>query len=248
MLRYGLIIAVCLASGCSTRKETDLLEARLRDQEERLTQTLDDLQRTRSELELTRKESQDLRTQLVRKGRPVLQPEQADVFYRLSGLRIDPLQSAILPASHESERILNLVVTPVDQYDQPLKYPANLTLIAKAKDAEIARLDYQAAEVAAKWSEGWLSSGYVLQIPIATAKLEAEAIAVEVQFLTPDGRDFSSQVTLPGLNAERSEASSILQVSAEEERDSAMDDEDQQEATRIDHSDRRTIDEFPVLR
>ncbi len=258
------LLVLCLLCGCGANRHTELLESRLREHEERLHQLSQQLERSENELAISRKEANDLRTQLAGTGRPVLQPEQANVLYRLSGLKIDQLQSAILPASQSDQRLLNVVITPMDQYGEALKIPGNLELKLLHENAELARFDIGAAELAENWSTGWVTSGYVIQLPIEASLLTSSHVNVVATLKSLDGREFSHQARLEtGVSGGAIEQVSLEETATEPPvmeakvpppRDpvSAPSPEESMivrpQNERIDTSDRRTIDEFPVYR
>ncbi|MBV08878.1 MAG: hypothetical protein CMN21_06615 [Rubinisphaera sp.] len=247
-----IILILSLLAGCSTRKQTELLEARLRDQQEMMTQLSEQLERSKNELSIARQESQDLRSQLIASGKPVLQPEQSAVLYRLAGVQVDELQSAILPASSGDHKILNLVLTPLDQYRQPLKIPFDVTLEISASEEIVETLNITSKDLADNWSTGWITSGYVLQLPIETRKLLSPQIRISVTCNTLDGRQFEDTIKLEGLSLHSSDVPDPIEPVSFEEPSSEILQEAQKSAilpnVRIDTSDRRTIDEFPVYR
>ncbi|MCG6156852.1 hypothetical protein [Rubinisphaera margarita] len=258
------MLLVLLCCGCGTSRNTELLESRLREHEDRLHQLSQQLERSENELALSQKEAADLRTQLAGTGQPVLQPEQANVLYRLSGLKIDQLQSAILPASESDQRLLNVVVTPVDQYNEALKIPGNLELKLLDESTELARFDIPAAELAENWSTGWVTSGYVIQLPLDASLLPTSPVNVVVTLRSLDGREFSHQARLEtGVSAGVIEQVSFedkvpdppgmeTKVPTPREPVSAPPPHDsltvRPQNDRIETSDRRTIDEFPIYR
>ncbi len=252
MKAFCIILIFGLLSGCSTRKQTELLEARLRDQQEMMTRLSEQLERSKNELSIARQESQDLRSQLIASGKPVLQPEQSAVLYRLAGVQVDELQSAILPASSSDQKILNLVLTPLDQYRQPLKIPVDVTLEISTSEKIVETMNITSKDLADNWSSGWITSGYVLQLPIETSKLLSPQISISVTCNTLDGRQFEDTVKLEGLSLHLRNVPDPIEPVSLEEQSSDISQEAQKSAIlpniRIDTSDRRTIDEFPVYR
>ncbi len=245
-----IILILSLLGGCSTRKQTDMLEARLRDQQSMLTRLSEQLERSKNELSVARLESQDLRSQLTASGKPVLQLEQSAVLHRLAGVQIDELQSAILPASSSDQKILNLVLAPLDQYGQPLKIPVDVTLRISASEKIVETITIPSKDMAENWLTGWISSGYVLQLPIESSKLMSPQINIAVVCDTLDGRRFEDSVKLEGLSIPSSDAP-IEPVSFEEQTPEITQEAQNpvlQPDVRVDTSDRRTIEEFPIYR
>lgn len=242
----SMLLLVVLLVGCTTRKQTDLLEARLRDQESRISELMDSLDRSQADLKLAQKQNLDLTQQLSQSGQPVLQPEQANVLYRLAGVRIDPLQSAILPVSQTSESMLNLVLTPLDQYDEPLKIPADLTVEVRVSRQVVETFQLSATELASRWNSGWLSSGYILQFPLSEQTTAAKNLDVTARFRSLDGREFTDKLRIAGQHDPPVMQAVPRPPEFDAEPDRIPDLPD--ETTRMETSDRRTVDEFPIYR
>src|SRR5436190_23635234 len=76
--------------GCAARN-VDLLETRLREQEDSLAELQRDLSGTKSELEIARRESEELRTRLGAPEGETLVSEQARVLYRVQGVKFNTM-------------------------------------------------------------------------------------------------------------------------------------------------------------
>ena len=185
-----------------------------------------------------------------------MQPEQADVLYRMAGLQIDKLQSSILPVGYSEKPLINIVLTPVDQFDKPLKLPGNVTVELFAEDILLATEQFSASEVRKQWTSGWTSSGFVLQFPWpekhSLEQYSGEYLTAQATFNTADGREFTAkqklkvkkQISTPresiaSFEVDSKEKDELKQANSEKPFDSS-------DPTVT--SDRRTIDEFPIFR
>ncbi len=246
---FLLIFFLQFVVGCAADRQTELLEARLREQQDYAAQLASQLEHARADLSVARQESSTLRQQLLAKGKQPLEPEQADVLYRMTKLKIDPLQSSIIPAGASNRPVINLVVTPVDQFNEPLKLPGQVAIelfTQTSGNSPVEKYQFSAAEVRKKWNSGWVSSGFVFQLPwpekVPFEHLTGEQIEVKSVFTTADGRTFSASRKLKikkSLNSSAESSNGVKQAGFSEK---------EAKPARIDTSDRRTIDEFPVLR
>lgn len=256
-MRYSILILLCAVStGCNSTRKTDVLEARLREQQQQATQLAEQLTRADADLAVAQQESNILRQQLTANGAQPLQPEQSDVLYRMAKLRIDPLQSSILPVGNSDSSLINVVITPVDQFDEPLKLPGDITVeLLEEKPSGNTLLgshDFPAAQVRKKWSAGWVSSGFVFQFPWpekhAIAEYSEKKLVLKATFKTADGREFVATNRLKINNHVRLAVDSVAASSQKTELKQSNFEQTEAAAKRIDTSDRRTIDEFPIFR
>lgn len=259
----GLFAALLLLAGCSANRHADTLEAQLRHQESEINRLTGALNRVEAELMATREDSQALREQLTGTGQQVIPPEQAELFYRVSGVQIDKLQTSYLPGEQGESGRLAVMVTPVDQFQTALRVPGEITIKLRPTETDgqpaLLHQTFHAREVQQLWTAGWVSSGYLLQIPWDTEHAGEEAteqpmqaVRLEATFRTFDGRQFSTQQEFalpPGRNPteivarepERRVPVPIEPVVFEPVRPPSG-------FPRTDTSDRRTIEEFPVYR
>jgi len=264
------VLLVLLLSGCSMSRQTETLEAYLREQETQLSSIHRQLQQTEADLAAARQESQLLRSQLTSSGKAVIPPEQAELFYRLSGIQFDTMQTSFLPGEAAGTGEFTVFITPVDQFQTALRIPGEIQIsVLSATDSEprtLAHTTFPANQVQGAWTAGWVSSGFVLQLPWTSqqqAQLNDHKVLLEATFKTIDGRNFTARhpVTLPSGGATPTALQTVpvaaepplLETPASPQIVPAnfLDVPPAPASTRpsaIDTSDRRTIDEFPKYR
>jgi len=199
------VLFVCLANGCTIGRQTEALEAQLRTQEDHLAQLAGQLERTRAELAAARQDSDALRAQLASDGQPVIPAEQAELFYRLHKIRIDSLQSSYLPGDPGQAGELQVMITPLDEFETALRIPGEVRLKVVEQTgsgnapAVVAERSFSPAEVRENWTAGWVTSGFVLQWPWPAELPDPEsleAVQLVAEFETLDGRAFETTQTL----------------------------------------------------
>ncbi len=244
---FFLLLVLHATIGCAADRQSELLEARLREQQDYAAKLASQLERAKADLSVASQESNTLRKQLIASGKQPLEPEQADVLYRMTKLKIDQLQSSIIPVGNSNRPLINMVVTPVDQFNEPIKLPGNVTInIVDQQDSLLETHSFTAAQVREKWNAGWVSSGFVFQLPwpekIPFSDLSGQQIKLKATFKTADGREFEATHQLKVKEQHDTQANPgepIKQANFAPPKASPG---------RIDTSDRRTIDEFPVFR
>lgn len=217
-------IAIGCLCGCLGRGQTDLLQARLREQQQALAEAQSNLDKSHQELKLARKEADGLRSQLAQTGVPGFLPEQSEVLVRASGIRINPMLTAGFDRDDKfGDDTLVLQFTPVDEQGEPLKLPGDIQIrVLDPKQPEdqrtVAEWHFSAAESRNHWVRGLLGSGYQFTLPWPNPPRNAELV-VHVQLRPSDGREFTAthlvKITPPVVTANGERA---VPVRAEETR------------------------------
>ncbi len=244
---FILLLVLQATVGCAADRQGELLEARLREQQDYAAKLASQLERAQADLSVASQESNSLRQQLVASGKQPLHPEQADVLYRMAKLKIDQYQSSIIPIGNSNRPLINMVLTPVDQFNESIKLPGDVTInIIDQQDSLLGTHRFTAAQVREKWNAGWVSSGFVFQLPwpenVSLSDLSGQQIELKATFKTADGREFEATHQLKVKKQYKMQANPDGPVKQADF--SPM----KAPADRIDTSDRRTIDEFPILR
>ncbi|MEZ6068547.1 MAG: hypothetical protein R3B90_23190 [Planctomycetaceae bacterium] len=169
-----LMLAVCLVPlvGCAAPSaDVDLLEARLRDQQDLVAQYRAIVDSANRELELARGESQLLRTQLAEAGRQPLLPEQADQLLRAEQLTFHKLMTGTRDTDGApGDDSLNIVLTPQSREGEAVKLIGALQLEAidlsqDGTERVIGSWSYTPDEARDLWHNGFLVTGYQLELP-----------------------------------------------------------------------------------
>lgn len=183
--------------GCLGRGETDLLTARLREQQARLADAESRLEATARELKLARKESEGLRTQLAQGGSPGLLPEQSDVLIRASAIRINPMLTAGFDRDDAyGDDALVVHFVPVDDEGEVVRLPGAIQIRAldptlSGERQTIAEWNFTAEESREHWLRGFLGTGYQFTLPWPRPPTKGELV-VHVQLRPVDGREFTA--------------------------------------------------------
>lgn len=210
-LRIELCCVVLGLVGCAGRGETDLLHARLREQQQQLAETEAKLAASAKELKVARREAETLKTQIAQAGPANLLPEQADLLVRVADLRINPMLTAGLDQDGGvGDDALAVQFSPVDADGELVRLPGDITITVldpklPGTEREVARWTFSAAESREHWMRGFVGTGYQFTLPWPSPPRHAELV-VHVAMKTADGREFSAthvlKITPPVVTAE----------------------------------------------
>jgi len=194
---FLLMLPSWVLSGCVTYGNVESLEARLREQDATLSQFQDHLGETESKLAIARQEANDLRAQLNRDGQKTILPEQADILYRATGIRINMLLTGGLDRDGiPGDDTLSVVLEPHDANGEVLKLPGSIEVnvfdLTKSTDEQrIGSWTFSVEESRSSWHRGLFGSGYLVnlkwqQIP------ESSELLLHARLTTTDGRQFDT--------------------------------------------------------
>lgn len=190
------LFVACL-SGCALRGNPELLEARLRQQEDRFLRLESELQTARSELAASRGESRHLREILAGQRQETLLPEQADSMFRATGIQFNRLLTGGYDRDKEKgDELLSAVVVPHDADGELVKLPGRIELTAydlsqNSEQKLIGKWEYGVEECRRLWHSGFLGSGYLIRVPW-TQIPQNPRILLHAKLVTPDGRQFDT--------------------------------------------------------
>lgn len=194
--RMSFLFALA-AIGCGGRGNVDLLESRLREQEDRLSALQSQLEQTRSELTIARKESRTLRTQLASQGKPALLPERAEVLFRAAGMQFNQLFTGGLDRDGRTgDELLIATLVPHDAQGEMVKLPGRIQLEAfdlaqSGEKRKIGHWSFNTDQAATHWHRGYLASGYMFRLPWQQVP-EHSRLVLHAKLTTPDGRQFDA--------------------------------------------------------
>ena len=209
--RIGILpIALLLASGCMPTRNAEILEARLRQQEDQVTELQSQLSEAQSEYQVSRREADALRTQLTNLGEPTLLPEQAGALYSVTGIELSKLLTGSIDRDNrQGDELLSVVILPHDEQGALVKIGGSielelLDLAQPEDDRRIGHWSFDAEETCEQWHHGLISSGFVFQLPWQQ-KPESPQLLIHARLTTSDGRQFETSrqitVTLPDETA-----------------------------------------------
>ena len=197
-----LLPAMLLCSGCvGTRNNTDLLEARLRQQEDLAYQYHRELTELRAELNVAHQEADVLRSQMASIGQETLPAEYTRSLFRVEGLRFNGMFTRSRDQDGEpGDDMLVAVFYPVDEHGDLVKLPGAievevLDMTRPEAERNVASWEFSPADSRELWTSGFLSSGYELKLPWDEPPPSGELI-VHARLTTADGRQFDATHTI----------------------------------------------------
>ena len=202
VLLLMLLPAVVTGTGCASRRNTELLEAQLRDREDELHQTQAELASVRTDLVATRREITQIQTQLANGTSSAPAPETTRAIAQATGIRINAMQTGGLNQDEQpGDDVLHTVIEPLDGHGQVIAVPGELTVEVidpslPPEKRQVSVATWQAKEAAELWRSGLLTTGYQVQLPWKQ-KPGSRTVVLHVRLKTPDGRQFDSTETVP---------------------------------------------------
>ena len=217
-----LLVAWVALAGCSVRNNADLLEARLRRQEDELRRLQTRLQEKEAELTEARREAELLRTKLQAKKSP-LRSEQIALLAQVDRLKINALLTGGVDRDDQpGDEALSVFLAPQDRQGDVLKVPGTLRLtlydLSQSDREKIGTWTFTPEEMREHWHRGVLGAGY--QFDLSWQKPPAsEELLLRAELTVADGRTFQStaklRITPPSSPVPSSAASSSPSASAD---------------------------------
>ena len=210
-----LAVLVC---GCLSRSGTDLLQARIRDQEVHLADAERQVATTQTELAKARREADGLRTELAKRGSGGTTAEQTEALVRVTKLQIHSLLSGGINKDEQpGDDAFVAQLAPVDVDGEVVKLPGQieLTLLDPAVtegQREVGRWNFTVEECRQHWTRGLTGAGYQFTVPLAASPTH-DSLVLHAKLTTVDGRSFdASQIVRvsPGTTITASSRREVL--------------------------------------
>lgn len=192
-----LPLAFLAGSGCASRGNVDLLEARLREQEDQLRSLHAQVDRTSSELTAARRLNESLKQQLVQPASHAKVLDLSESHFQVTGLKINPLLTGGFNRDGQpGDDQVTLVFAPVDRSGQPVQTPGHVEceLLDPALPTEQQRLGlwtFDVANTRAAWQKSLGSSGYRFELLWQTSPTSSD-LELRVRFQAQTGDRFES--------------------------------------------------------
>lgn len=190
--------ALLLTTGClGARGNVELLEARLRQQQELAERAQRQLAQSQSELHAARQEADLLRTQLTVRGEQPLPAEFTQNLFQVTGLEFKGLLTGGRDRDGQpGDDVLVALVAPYDEHGDVVKLPGALELAAldmsrPEGEQQVARRKFAPDEARSLWKSGLLAAGYQCEIPWEHPP-QSEELLLHARFTTADGRQFDA--------------------------------------------------------
>lgn len=201
VLLTASLFSGALLGGCATRGNRDLLEARLRTQEDRIAQLRSELTQAHQARDVARAEAEQLRTAASSAGERGLLPEQSTALASLQGIRLGELLTGGLDQDGlPGDDALAMLLVPHDSDGELIKIPGSLEIeLLDLTQSDSQRLvgqwSFSADQSAEFWHRGFVGHGYRLVLPWQSVPASDELV-VHAKFTTIDGRTFDTTATV----------------------------------------------------
>ena len=203
------LLLILTLSGCGGRGHSDLLEARLRQQEDNIFALQRDLKDSRQALETAQQQAESMQNQIVQASNGTLLPEQTQALYKVTGVKINSLLTGGVDLDNkQGDELWTTLVTPHDADGETVKLPADfeLELVDLSQTGDNRRVGiwtFSSDEVRSHWYSGFAGSGFRFELP--WQRLPAnEELTLVVRMKSQDGRSFNTTAPLKIAQAENS--------------------------------------------
>jgi len=192
--------AAAFAAGCASRGQIDILESRLRQQEDSITQLQGQLSTSQSQLQAARRESTDLKTQLA-DGTRTARVEQVSALGQVEGIELNRFLTGGLDRDGvPGDELFSAVIVPTDSQGNLVKAPGSVsvTLFDLSKpeaQQRIGRWEFSPKQSDSLWHSGFLGSGYIVRVPWQD-RPQSPNLLVHARLKTIDGRQFDTSQSI----------------------------------------------------
>ncbi|MBI5758188.1 MAG: hypothetical protein HZA46_06695 [Planctomycetales bacterium] len=196
----GMSVAFCLActiASCRGVSHREMVETKLRQQEDQLADLSSRLDRTQSELLVAQREANAFRHQLHDQGQAVLAAEQSAILHRATELRVQSwLTGGIDRDGQPGDEGLSVLVAPMDSTGDVIKLPGEigielLDLSQPVGERLIARRQISLVDSESLWHHGFVGTGYLIELNWERIPTQPD-VTLNVKLEAPDGRLFQT--------------------------------------------------------
>jgi outer membrane murein-binding lipoprotein Lpp len=186
--------------GCASRGQLDVLESRLRQQEDSISQLQTQLSTSQSQLQAARRETADLNTQLT-SGTRTARIEQLSALGQVEAIELNKFLTGGLDRDGSpGDELFSAVIVPTDSQGNLVKVPGSVSLtlfdlsLPEAQQ-RIGRWEFTPKQCESLWHSGFLGSGYIVRVPWQQPPQSA-ALLVHARLKTIDGRQFDTSQSI----------------------------------------------------
>jgi len=168
-----LLGTLVLAAGCASTGQLDILESRLRRQEDAANQLQAQLAESQNQLQAAKRETVDLRTQIAN-GKKLAHAEQLTALGTVEGISLNKYLTGGLDRDGiPGDEMLSAVVAPADADGNLVKAPGTvvvtvLDLSKPEAQQRVGHWEFGPKDSESLWHSGFLGSGYVVRVPWQT--------------------------------------------------------------------------------
>ena len=216
-----LLGGVALLSGCMGTNRVDVLEARLREQEDVVQHYQSEIASVRSQLIVAQRESKILREQITQGGGKSPAVEATEALAAVEKLQFSNLLTAGQDKdSKPGDERFHAIVIPYDRAGELVKVVGEVQFeaidLSLPEDRRtIGHWKFTPEEAQKLWHSGFLSAGYRFDLPWEKLP-QGKEILLHMKLKTPDGRELTAshtvKITPPTALAIESEAPDLLKV------------------------------------
>ena len=194
-------LAVIAASGCASRGNVDLLEARLREYEDRLRSLNAQVDRTDSELTAARRLNETLKQKVVQSASHEATIDLSELHFQVVGLKINSLLTGGFNRDGQpGDDQVTLVFAAINQREQPVQLPGQVEceLLDPSQSAEQKRLGlwtFDAAKTRVAWQKTLGSFGYRFELPWQSPPTNSD-LELHVRFQSQHGDRFEASAPI----------------------------------------------------
>ncbi len=199
--RFLCAVTLALLAGCAGTSKRDVLESRLRHQEDMLSRYQSQLDRAKTELGIARRESASLRTQLAESGSAGTSPDEVDASFRVAGVAFSTLMTGGTETDDQpGDDGLTVVLVPQDADGELVKVPGTVEIeafdLSHPEGAQrIGHWQFDADNSHQYWHNGVIQSGYQFELPWQD-RPRSEKVLLHGRIVAADGRQFDTTHTI----------------------------------------------------
>ncbi|QDV53246.1 hypothetical protein Enr17x_53180 [Gimesia fumaroli] len=212
-----LVLTLC---GCGGRGNSDLLEARLRQQEDSIFALQRDLKESHQALETARHQTEAMQKQIAKASNGTLLPEQTKALYQVTGVKVNSLLTGGVDLDNkQGDELWTTVITPHDADGETVKLPADMELelvdlSQTGANRRVGIWNFDSEEVRSHWYSGFAGSGFRFELPWQRQP-SSEDLTLVVRMKSQDGRVFNTQSPLKISQIDQPQRPKVVQASRE---------------------------------
>ena len=193
------LLLLAATSGCNrgARRSVELLESRIRNQEETIASLRRNVSTLEAEREATQREADALRAAAKSQNDPVVLAEHAETQFRVSEVYINTYLSGGLDRDGKhGDELLTVLVVPQDKAGDTLRATGKLEIdvvdfAAPTGQQRIGHWNFDRNQTRELWHFGLIGRGIQITVPWQKPPI-SEIVTVHARLTMPDGRQFNS--------------------------------------------------------
>lgn len=183
-----------LLCGCAGRMDSDLLQARIREQAAQLSESQQELEQTRIQLKQSLMEAARLKSELDHTSGSAA----SDASLSVAKLRIHSLTSGGLNKdSQPGDDVVVVQFVPLDSEGHPVQAAGELEFrlsdpLLPPQERELGQWQFSQTECQSHWTRGLTSSGFQFTLPLNAPPRHAN-LMIKMKYRTVDSRELDAK-------------------------------------------------------